>query len=137
VTPLLAAATCCILRPEYKAGVMELLLADGAAVNVKDNRGWTPLHYAAFWGHDDLVELLLFYGADPDAIDNDGATPFYYASDTLRSKVIVWGGRRGDGRLDRVNLAHLNQILRAPPESLVHGGFSAPSRVSLPARLSR
>jgi catechol 2,3-dioxygenase-like lactoylglutathione lyase family enzyme len=29
--------------------------------------GWTPLHYAAGWGHTSLVKLLLDRGADPNA----------------------------------------------------------------------
>jgi hypothetical protein len=33
----------------------EVRLHAGAAVNVADNRGQTPLHGAAFWGRNDLV----------------------------------------------------------------------------------
>jgi ankyrin repeat protein len=43
-----------------------VLLEAGAAVNLADNYGSTPLHAAAFHSHDTLVRLLLAAGADPN-----------------------------------------------------------------------
>jgi len=40
----------------------ELLLANKADVNAKDNKGYTPLYYAADKGHQDVVELLRQHG---------------------------------------------------------------------------
>jgi ankyrin repeat protein len=42
----------------------EALIAKGAAVN---RPGWTPLHYAAASGDDDIARLLLAHGARIDA----------------------------------------------------------------------
>jgi ankyrin repeat protein len=42
----------------------EALIAKGAAVN---RPGWTPLHYAAASGDDEIVRLLLAHGARIDA----------------------------------------------------------------------
>lgn len=39
-----------------------LLLSYGAAVDVKDQRGWTPLMIAAHKGHRELVEILVTEG---------------------------------------------------------------------------
>jgi ankyrin repeat protein len=43
-------------------------------VNVLDCDGWTPLFYAAFSGHLDIVKLLLNLGADETIYDTDGET---------------------------------------------------------------
>ena len=56
--------------------VAELLLANKADVNAKDNDGETPLHMAAFKGHKDVAELLLANKADVNAKDNDGCDAF-------------------------------------------------------------
>jgi ankyrin repeat protein len=56
-------------------GVAELLLANKAEVNAKDNLGWTPLHSAAVTGRKVVTELLLANQADVNARDNNGATP--------------------------------------------------------------
>jgi cytohesin len=43
--------------------VVELLLANDADVNAKDDDGWTPLRYAAGDGQKGLAELLRQKGA--------------------------------------------------------------------------
>jgi ankyrin repeat protein len=43
------------------------LLEEGADANAGDRDGWTPLHWAAHEGHDDVVKLLLSKGASPHA----------------------------------------------------------------------
>jgi hypothetical protein len=42
--------------------MVELLIAKGAEVNAKDNKGNTPLHWAAVNGYRDIVELLKLHG---------------------------------------------------------------------------
>jgi ankyrin repeat protein len=63
--------------------LVELLLAKGADVNVKDDIGQTPLHYAApSWHLEDskeVAELLLARGADINAKDENGVTPIHMA----------------------------------------------------------
>ncbi|KAJ1491590.1 ankyrin repeat-containing domain protein [Baffinella frigidus] len=44
---------------------VRLLLADGVEVSVKNNDGWTAMHYAALWGTEAMVDLLLDCGAEP------------------------------------------------------------------------
>ena len=43
----------------------------------KDNKGKTPLHWAALSGHKDVVELLLASKAEVNAKNNDGQTPLH------------------------------------------------------------
>jgi ankyrin repeat protein len=47
-----------------------------AAINEPDNDGWTPLHWAAKSGREELFDLLLAHGADPtikEALNNETA----------------------------------------------------------------
>ena len=53
----------------------------GTDVNAKNPHGWTPLHAAALWGHnDEVAELLIANGADVNATDKHGRTPLHYAA---------------------------------------------------------
>ncbi|MEM1598857.1 MAG: ankyrin repeat domain-containing protein, partial [Pyrobaculum sp.] len=47
--------------------VEKLIFEGGTSVNIKDARGWTPLHWAAWAGHVEIAKLLLENGADVDA----------------------------------------------------------------------
>ena len=60
--------------------VVELLLANKADVNVKDNGGYTPLHWAALGEQKDMAELLLASKADVNAWDSNGETPLHWAA---------------------------------------------------------
>ena len=55
--------------------VVRLLVARGADVRARQERGFTPLHEAALLGKDMLIALLLDKGADVNAASEDGATP--------------------------------------------------------------
>ena len=55
--------------------VVQLLIENGAEVNIRSGDGTTPLHSAAFLGRTDVVKFLLDNGADVKARNNDGATP--------------------------------------------------------------
>ena len=54
--------------------VMELLLKEGADVNIQNNDGWTALMIASDDGHHQVVELLLKEGADVNIQNNNGWT---------------------------------------------------------------
>ncbi|KAJ1473746.1 ankyrin repeat-containing domain protein, partial [Baffinella frigidus] len=56
-----------------------LLLQQGSDVLAKDNRGATPLHFAAHAGSETSSIVLLEHGADASASDNTGMTPLHYA----------------------------------------------------------
>jgi hypothetical protein len=59
--------------------LLELALAHGGTLNLKDDEGATPLHWAARTGGERLIGLLIDKGADPNAKDRKGKTPLDYA----------------------------------------------------------
>jgi ankyrin repeat protein len=66
------------LRANDLAGV-NALLAGGSDVNAKDERGVTPLMYAAWVGSADAMKLLLDRGADPNATSGAGSTALMFS----------------------------------------------------------
>ncbi|KAL8626961.1 hypothetical protein Q9189_007349 [Teloschistes chrysophthalmus] len=50
--------------------------------------GWTPLHWAASYGHLDCVRLLLESGADPDSVSDQRVTPLDLALQADQSDVL-------------------------------------------------
>jgi ankyrin repeat protein len=74
----------------------ELLLTRGADVDAKDRDGDTPLHDAAFRGHEKIVGLLLAHGADVGAKNNAGRTPRDEALRRWHKEVAQLLGRHVD-----------------------------------------
>ena len=89
-------------------------LDGGADVNAKDGGGWTPLHFAAWFGHTEVAELLIAKGADVNAKDHTGRTPLNEAIETNQTKTAdllrTHGGKTGIEHVeDRLN--SLNETL--------------------------
>jgi len=59
--------------------VLRFLIGKGMKLNVKDDMGHTPLHYAVENQLNDAVEILLDNGAVVDARTEDGDTPLHIA----------------------------------------------------------
>jgi ankyrin repeat protein len=57
------------------SGIAELLLAEGADPNARQEGGFVPLHSAAQNGDLPLVRVLLDHGGVADAEDDEGRTP--------------------------------------------------------------
>lgn len=60
--------------------IVHLLLAAGVSVNAKDQRGWTPLMFAARDNRGALVRSLIAHGAQVNAKNNVGGTPLIMAA---------------------------------------------------------
>lgn len=70
-------------------GIVHMLLARGADVNIQNNRGQTPLHIAAQRGDMSIVRLLLTSKfINVDAQDCWGATPLHLASENGHIEVV-------------------------------------------------
>lgn len=50
-------------------------------INSIDSLYWTPLHYAAEGGYEQIIKLLLDAGADINSQDDEGLTPLHKASE--------------------------------------------------------
>ena len=48
----------------------------------------TPLHYAAGWGHKEIVELLIAEGADVNAMNGAGQTPLHFAAQEGQKEIV-------------------------------------------------
>ncbi len=75
-------------KPDWKGGVsaIEALLAAGSGVNDANDRGWTPLHAAAYANQPKIAGILLAEGAALDAeAHGAGGTPLIVA--------LFWGHR--------------------------------------------
>jgi hypothetical protein len=63
-----------------KANSVNLLLDNGAKIDVKTRDGLTPLHCAARSGHDQVVELLISRNASINAKTKNGLTALHMAA---------------------------------------------------------
>lgn len=101
----------------------EWLLAHGAPVSQPNNKPtWTPLHYAAFAGHMDLVNRFLAKGADINALSPNGSTPLmaaiYEGRTQLAEHLLRQGADRdikndwGDGALEWAMKFNQTQLAR-------------------------
>jgi ankyrin repeat protein len=71
-------------------GMVKMLVQHmkGQGLNEESEDGWTALHYAAYWGHEEVVRLLLLAGADPTITDNEGRTPRALAEENDDSEFV-------------------------------------------------
>ncbi|HVW13994.1 MAG TPA: ankyrin repeat domain-containing protein [Mucilaginibacter sp.] len=72
--------------------IVQVLLAFGANLNIRDNKGWYPLHYAAQNNFVEIADLLICNGADIEAKDNYGNTPLWRATFASQGQgeMITW-----------------------------------------------
>ncbi|KAK7267029.1 hypothetical protein RIF29_19693 [Crotalaria pallida] len=71
----------CIAVRKGEVRTIQKLLEIGAAINGRDQNGWTALHRASFKGRIDAVRVLLERGIDVDAKDEEGYTALHCAAE--------------------------------------------------------
>lgn len=57
--------------------MVQVLIGQGADLNLSDNDGWMPIHYAAHAGFLDVVKLLVDSGSPSTAETNVGHVPLW------------------------------------------------------------
>ncbi len=106
-----------------KAGCAELLLANGARLDLKDREGRTPLLLAAFLGRAELARILIAKGASLKDRDALGSTVLHLASlsgFTDCVKVLVASG---------APLDPLNSLNGTPMSIAVREGYDEVARI--------
>jgi ankyrin repeat protein len=73
---------------DEKMDIADVLIENGADVNLPDKFGLTPLHTAAMRGNVALVRLLVQSGALPAQLDRNGKTPAAVAMDNVHQSVV-------------------------------------------------
>ena len=67
-------------------------------LNISNELGVTPLHYACYYGNKKAMDLLLDLGANIDSVDNDNLTPLHYAvksgNERIIKKLLVRGANK-------------------------------------------
>jgi len=80
-----------------KPEIMELLLENGAYVDVTSKGGYTPLHIAASIGDLKCIEILLKYNANLKVTDESNRTPLWTAERNKKwkaAKLLNTAGKR-------------------------------------------
>ena len=78
-----------IIRVDERYNVVLKLLEEKCNPNLKDEKGWTPLHYACELDDLKSINSLLKYRADPNARNNDNQTPLHIAAANSSLNAVV------------------------------------------------
>lgn len=109
--------------PEQKIdAAAELLISAGADIDPPDGYGRSPVHRAAYFGHESLVQRLVGAGADPRRRDMDGKNALHLGGRhrEITSWLRSWASHRGVGWLAKITTQDLSA---APLQRLrVHRG---------------
>ncbi|KAK3446427.1 hypothetical protein EUGRSUZ_A02127 [Eucalyptus grandis] len=111
----------CAAARKGEARQIHRLLENGAAINGRDQYGWTALHRASFKGHTEAVRALLEKGIDIDAKDEDGYTALHCATESGHMEVVELLVKKGADAEARTNKG-LSALQIA--ESLAYAGIS-------------
>ncbi len=69
--------------------VITYLLTHGFNADAADSKGRTPLHYAAYYGLNNVINVLLAAGAHINSLDNARRTPILYAAEAGKLQTLI------------------------------------------------
>lgn len=78
----------CAAARKGEVRTIQRLLENGAAINGRDQHGWTALHRASLKGRTEAVRALIEKGVDIDAREEDGYTALHCAVESGHADVI-------------------------------------------------
>lgn len=85
--------------------IINVLLNNGARLNMTDVQGRTALHYAVDGGHAETLKLLLSWGADSLVLDSDGLSCLHLAASSghelMVRLLIAHGADPNSGRAQK------------------------------------
>lgn len=102
---------------------VELLLAAGAEVNIKDKFGHTPLQHASLMHNKLALELLLAHKADVNVRDEKGKTPLDHVLHSGSPEIVAllrkYGAMKGVGAIHSAmscrDMAEVKELLTSQP----------------------
>ncbi|XP_039644604.1 ankyrin-3-like isoform X17 [Perca fluviatilis] len=119
---------------------MELLLKHGASIQAVTESGLTPIHVAAFMGHDNIVHQLIHHGASPNTSNVRGETALHMAARAGQTNVVrylIQNGARVDAkakdeqtplhissRLGKQDIVHQLLANGACPDATTNSGYT-------------
>ena len=68
---------------------IEILLKNGADINIQNSKGRTPLHEAVLSNDLEMVQFLLTHGARVIGSDNQGVTPLMHAPSREMTEILL------------------------------------------------
>ncbi|KAG4112525.1 hypothetical protein ERO13_D13G167259v2 [Gossypium hirsutum] len=117
----------CLAASKGEVRAIQKLVENGAAINGRDQHGWTTLHRASFKRRTDAVKILIDKGIDIDSRDEDGYTALHCAVESGHAEVVellvkkgadVESRNKGVKPLQITDSSHYVGISRI----LIHGG---------------
>ena len=66
----------------------QALIDAGANLDIQDNRGWTPLHLAAWYPEEKIARMLIDAGARKDIKNKNGRIPYDLAETEELKKLL-------------------------------------------------
>ncbi|GMI85469.1 hypothetical protein HRI_002216200 [Hibiscus trionum] len=93
----------CLAARKGEVRAIQRLIENGAAINGRDQYGWTALHRVSFKGRTDAVKMLIGKGIDINSRDEDGYTALHCAVESGHAEVVELLVKKGADVESRTN----------------------------------
>ncbi|XP_037775636.1 serine/threonine-protein phosphatase 6 regulatory ankyrin repeat subunit C-like [Penaeus monodon] len=123
-----------------RAGYVLRSLEDGEDPSASTISNNTPLHYAAYEGHTDVLRILLDKKSDPKRANDSGDTPLHLAAINGKTDVKMFPEEEGNTSLHCASLAGhtvVKQTLKVKRLSITHLCIMLLSEILLSAHVTR